>query len=87
MAKRTRTRKTNKKSKFLNQLGKSVTLVKNVAGTGANLALRVSVKTLKKANKTAKTLATRTARNANILGNQFITSAKNFLRKTLKKIH
>ena len=82
-----RTRKTNKKTKLFQTVGKSVTLVKNMAGTGANLALRVSTKTLKKAKKTAKTLATRAARNTNIIGNQFLTSAKNFLRKTLKKIH
>ena len=68
-------------------MGKSVTLVKNMAGTGADLALRVSTKTLKKAKNTAKTLATRAARNTNIISNQFLTSAKNFLRKTLKKIH
>lgn len=75
-----RTRKTN-------IVGKSVTLVKNMAGTGANLALRVSSKTLKKAKKASKTLAARAARNTNIIGKQFFTSAKNFLRKTFKKIH
>jgi hypothetical protein len=80
-------RKTNKKTKLFKQLGKSVTLVKNVARTGANLALRVSTKTLKKAKNSAKTLATRAARNTNIIGNQFVKSAKNFLRKTLKKMH
>ena len=80
MTKRRSTRKTN-------IVGKSVTLVKNMAGTGANLALRVSSKTLKKAKKASKRLATRVVRNTNMIGKQLFTSANNFLRKTLKKIH
>ena len=79
-------RRSRRSTRKTNIVGKSVTLVKNMAGTGANLALRVSAKTLKNATKVSKKVAANVARNTDIIGKKFLTSAKNFLRKTFKKI-
>jgi len=88
--KRNRTRKNSKKSNvpFVSTLytpiGKSVRLVKNVAGTGASLALTIPSKVLKSARKNTKKIAKRASKSAKRVSRNFMSSLGNMFKKTMK---
>ena len=87
---RGKTRKRSKRSSIplvstlYKPVGKSIRLVKNVAGTGANVALTIPSKVLKSARKNTKKMALRAAKNAKHASHDFMKSLSSTFRKTIK---
>jgi hypothetical protein len=71
---------------FYTPVGKSVRLVKNVAGTGTNLALTIPKKVLKKAGKTTRKMVVRAAKNMNRVGQNVINSLSKTFTRSLKSL-
>jgi hypothetical protein len=84
------TQKNSKKSNvpFVSTLytpiGKSVRLVKNVAGTGASLALTIPSKVLKSARKNTQKIAKKASKSAKRVSRNFMSSLGNMFKKTMK---
>ena len=88
--KRNRTRKNSKKSNIplvstlYTPIGKSVRLVKNVAGTGASLALTIPKKVLKSARKNTKKIAKKATKSVKRMSHDLVKSLRNMFKKTMK---
>ena len=67
-------------------VGKSIRLVKNVAGTGANVALTIPSKMLKSARKNTRKMAKRAVKNVNHVSHDFMKSLSSAFRKTIKQL-
>ena len=65
-------------------VGKSIRLMKNVAGTGANIALTIPSKVLKSARKNTRKIARRAAKNTRHATRDFMKSLGSGLKKTIK---